>query len=145
MAKAHELLMLIGGVDLIVGPFLTLVIFKAGKASLRFDLSVIAIVQAAFLAFGLYSLFVTRPVFMVASGKVFDLVFANEISPASLEAGRQSPYGVLGVTRPVLVGAVLPTDPVERSRILDSALSGGGDLQTMPKYFRRLSNDCCRG
>lgn len=135
MAKAQELLVLIGGVDLVIGPFLTLIVFKAGKATLRSDLSVIALLQAAFLAFGLYSLYVTRPVFMVASGQVFDLVFANEISPASLEAGRQGPYGSLGLTRPVLVGAMLPDDPVVRTQILDSALSGGGDLQTMPAYF----------
>jgi hypothetical protein len=135
MAKADELLMIIARVDLVVGPLLTLIVYKAGKATLRFDLSVIALLQAAFLSYGLYSLFVTRPVFMVASATTFDLVFANEILPDRLAQASQPRFSALGFGRPVLVGAIMPSDSNERMKIVDSMLGGGGDLQTMPRYY----------
>ncbi|MCW9032447.1 MAG: hypothetical protein OQK58_13220, partial [Gammaproteobacteria bacterium] len=37
---------IIVGVDLIIGPFLTLIVFKSGKPGLKFDLAMIALVQA---------------------------------------------------------------------------------------------------
>ena len=135
MAKADRLLMLIGGIDLIVGPLLTLIIYKAGKASLRMDLTVIALVQAAFLSFGLLTMFESRPVFVVASSNMFDLVFATEISSEQLAQARIAEYKTLGFTKPKLVGAKMPTDVNEKMHILNSALSGAGDLQTMPKYY----------
>ena len=41
MAKADELLMMVGGIDLIVGPLLTLLVYKQGKKTLKMDLTVI--------------------------------------------------------------------------------------------------------
>jgi len=40
----------------------TLIIFKAGKKGLVFDLWVIAILQASFLAYGVFTLAESRPV-----------------------------------------------------------------------------------
>ncbi|HEV7490359.1 MAG TPA: hypothetical protein VGO25_06105, partial [Rhodanobacteraceae bacterium] len=40
---ADQLVVLLLGVDVVLGPLLTLVVFKSGKKSLRFDLSVIAL------------------------------------------------------------------------------------------------------
>ncbi len=39
-------------VDVVLGPLLTFIVFKAGKPGLRFDLTVIALVQVAALAMG---------------------------------------------------------------------------------------------
>ncbi|HEX5360744.1 MAG TPA: hypothetical protein VFW49_06630 [Fluviicoccus sp.] len=135
MAKADKLLMLVGGVDLMIGPLLTLVVFRTGKPGLRFDLTVIAMLQAGFLSFGLYSIYASRPVYLVASATRFDLVFANEISPARLAQASDSRFASLGVTGPRLVGARMPTDAKEKNAILYSALAGNGDLETMPKYY----------
>jgi hypothetical protein len=135
MAKADKLLMLIGGIDLIIGPLLTLIVYKVGKPSLRMDLTVIALVQIAFLSFGLRTMFESRPVFLVASSNMFDLVFTNEISAEQLAQAQNPQYQELSVTKPLLVGAKMPTDIDEKMHILNSALSGAGDLQTMPKYY----------
>lgn len=135
MAKVDKLLGLVGGIDLIVGPLLTLIVYKTGKASLKMDLTVIALVQAAFLSLGLYTMFQSRPVFLVASSKTFDLVFASDISPEALAKARTPQYQQLGITKPQLVGAKMPTDVNEKLRIVNSALSGAGDLQTMPMYY----------
>ena len=135
MAKADKLLGLVGGIDLIVGPLLTLLVYKAGKATLRMDLTVIALIQVTFLCMGLYTLFMSRPVFIVATSRSFDLVFANDLSPEQLAQARIAEYQTLGITKPKLVGAQMPTDPNEKMRVLNSALAGTGDLQMMPHYY----------
>lgn len=134
MARADKLLMLVGAIDLIVGPLLTLIVYKQGKPSLRMDLTVIALVQAAFLYLGLSTMYQSRPVFLVASSRTFDLVFATDIAPEKLVKAAPQ-YQKLGMTKPQLVGAVMPTNPEEKARIAWSALSGAGDLQTMPQYY----------
>jgi len=135
MAKVDKLLGLVGGIDLIVGPLLTLIVYKTGKASLKMDLTVIALVQAAFLSLGLYTMFQSLPVFLVASSNTFDLVFAPDILPEQLAKARLPQYQTLGFTKPQLVGVKMPTDSEAQSRIMNSAFTGVGDLQTMPEYY----------
>lgn len=134
MAKADELLMMVGGIDLIVGPLLTLIVYKHGKKTLKFDLAVIALVQSVFLGMGLYTLFQSRPVYLVATDRMFYMVFANEMLPEDLKKALPK-YQTLAITKPVLVGAVLPSDTKEKNRILESALGGGVDLQHMPQHY----------
>jgi hypothetical protein len=134
MAKADQLLMMVGGIDLIVGPLLTLLVYKHGKKTLRMDLTVIAVIQAVFLSMGLYTMFQSRPVFLVATPKRFDLVFVNEIDSTRLSNAKEK-FKTLSFTKPLLVGAKFPTNKEEKTNIIMSALSGAGDIQTMPEYF----------
>jgi hypothetical protein len=62
-------------------------------------------------------------------------VFANEISDERLKQAQQARYQHLGFMKPVLVGALMPSDLKESDAVLDSALSGRGDIQTMPRYY----------
>jgi hypothetical protein len=135
MAKADRLLMLIGGVDLVVGPLLTLIVFKANKPKLKLDLAVIAFVQIVFLGYGLYTTWSSRPVFLVAVPDRFELVFANEVTPERLAQAKIERFKTLSFGKPTLVGAPMPKSPKEQENIMNSAVSGGGDIQTMPKYF----------
>lgn len=139
MAKADRLLMLIGGVDLVVGPLLTLIIYKAGKKHLKLDLAIIALIQFSFLAYGLYTTWNSRPVFLVAVPDRFELVFANEISKKKLSEAKLEKFKTLGFTKPVLVGAKMPDNYKDAEAIMFSAVSGQGDIQTMPKYFVEYS------
>ena len=67
-------LRIIAAVDLVVGPLLTLIVFKAGKPGLRFDLTAIGIVQAVCLAAGLWIVHAERPIAMVfVDGQFFSL------------------------------------------------------------------------
>ena len=43
----HEIFLLILGIDVVLGPLLTLIVFRSGKKSLKFDLAVIALMQVA--------------------------------------------------------------------------------------------------
>ncbi len=72
------------GVDLIAGPLLTLVVFKSGKKGLSFDLSCIAIFQAACMAAGMRVVYSERPIVLVLAWDTIYSVDAQEF----LEYGR---------------------------------------------------------
>ena len=57
-----EGLRIVIGVDLVLGPLLTLIVYKEGKPSLKFDLTSIAIFQSLCLAAGVWMVYEERPV-----------------------------------------------------------------------------------
>ena len=61
-------------VDLVLGPTLTLVVFKAGKPGLKFDLTLIGIFQAICLVIGVYIVYAERPIAMVYADGYFHSV-----------------------------------------------------------------------
>src|SRR5215470_6530302 len=58
-------LRLLLGVDLVLGPLLTLIVYRAGKPGLRFDLTAIGTFQAACLAVGVWIVHGERPLAIV--------------------------------------------------------------------------------
>jgi hypothetical protein len=132
MAKAGTLLALLGGVDLVLGPLLTLIVYKQGKKSLKFDLTVIALLQAAALSFGLHTVWQSRPVYVVAVADRFRLVFANEIDAPSA-ARAPAVYRTLPAWGPRTVSATLPQDPKAR---LEAMLSGFSGLEIFQRPDR---------
>jgi hypothetical protein len=86
-AGADELILLLVGVDLVIGPLLTLIVFRTGKRGLKFDLAAIGTFQAAALLYGLFVVLQARPVFLVAAVDRLVLVAANKISDADLAQG----------------------------------------------------------
>jgi hypothetical protein len=134
-AGADELILLLVGVDLALGPLLTLAIFRSGKRGLKFDLTVIGLVQSAALIYGMFVVLQSRPVFLVGVLDRFVLVSANEIANADLARGNEARFRLRSWTGPELVATEMPTDPKERSDLAFSALSGR-DVQNLPRYYR---------
>lgn len=132
---AGKLLALVVGVDVSIGPLLTLVVFKHGKRGLKFDLALIAVLQAAALVYGFHVLVGSRPVFMAATVDRFVLVSANNISGADLAQATRPEWRHLSWSGPVLVGAALPTNPEQRNDLIFSSLQGGKDIQDLPRYY----------
>ncbi len=64
-------LRIVAGVDLVLGPLLTLVVFKTGKPGLKFDLSCIAIAQSVCMAIGIWIVYNERPVALVLAYDTF--------------------------------------------------------------------------
>ena len=129
----QRLLVLIVGVDVTLGPLLTLIVFNPKKKELKFDLAVIAACQVAALAYGVWVTFGARPVYTVFVKDRFEVVTANDLSAADLDAGPPE-YRNLSLTGPRLIGVRLPTDPKERSDLLFSGIAGK-DAQAFPKYY----------
>ena len=83
-AGGSHLLFILAGVDVVLGPTITLVIFDLKKKPLRtlkFDLAVIAILQLAALLYGIHLVFQARPVYVVFVKDHFSLVTAAQIDP----------------------------------------------------------------
>lgn len=132
---ADKLLALVVGVDVVIGPFLMLLVFKAGKRGMKFDIAVIGILQAAALGYGVHTIVSSRPVFMVAAVDRFVLVDADQIAGKDLAQASEPQWRHLSWTGPVMVAAKLPTDPKEHDALLFSAAAGGKDVQDYPKYY----------
>jgi len=134
-AGADELILLLIGVDLAVGPLLTLIVFRPGKPGLIFDLISISVLQGAALVYGMNVVLQARPVFLVAAVDRLVLVSADEITDADLAQGSEPRFRSRSWSGPRLVAARMPSDPKERSDLAFSALSGR-DLQNLPRYYR---------
>jgi len=134
VAGGSKLMLVIMGVDITIGPFLTLAVFKSGKKSLRFDLTVIAILQIAAFAYGIHAIALARPVFVVAEVDRYVLVAANQLDDEDLAAGKQPEFRSRSWTGPRLVGAIPPVHGQETFDMVMSALQGK-DINRFPKYY----------
>lgn len=134
IAGLDRLMLVMLCIDIVAGPLLTLVVYKVGKPSLRMDLTVVALVQAAFLGYGLHTLWLSRPVFLVASAVRINLVFANEVEPTELAKARRPEWRRLSWTGPQLVG-VLPPEAKDRQRLLQELMATGRDLHELPSEY----------
>jgi hypothetical protein len=135
-ARGFDLFVLIAATNLVVGPLLTFIVYVPGKKGLAFDLVVIAVLQAAALAYGLHVLHESRPVFLVFVKDRFELVRANDIPQPHLERARSTPYAEFPIDGPRLVGALLPLDPAERQRIVIATITTIGlDLHLFPHLY----------
>lgn len=132
---AGGLLLLLLGVDVTIGPLMTLVVWKTDQRRLRFDLAVIAVLQLSALAYGLHVVYQARPVYLVFAVDSFDVVTARDLSAEELGKARNTAYATLSLTGPRLVAARNPDSRSEQEKILFSALSGGADLAQMPRYY----------
>ncbi len=132
----NDLVMILLGVDVVLGPLVTLIVFNPKKRPvlLRLDLAVIGTIQAAALAYGVSVIAEARPVYMVFTVDRFDLVAANDIKDAELARVKDTRFQSLPWGRPPTVAVKSPTDPKEQMRIIQSALEGA-DLQTFPQYY----------
>ncbi|HEX7558433.1 MAG TPA: TfpX/TfpZ family type IV pilin accessory protein [Usitatibacter sp.] len=133
-AGGRDLFFLIVGVDVTIGPLITLIIFVPRKWGLTFDLVVIAILQTAALSYGVWVLFESRPVYIAYVVDRFELVRANGFPDGELEKAHAAGYDRLSWTGPRLIGVKLPTDPDESFNLGISGMNGV-DAQYYPRYY----------
>lgn len=129
------LVLLLVGVDVVMGPLLTLVIYKPGKKNLRFDLAVIALLQISALIYGAHVVYAARPVYLVFSVDRFEIITASDIDEAELAKARNPEFKELPIAGPRVIAATLPTDSEESQAILFSSLETGQDVSHFPKFY----------
>jgi hypothetical protein len=131
------------GADVVLGPLLTLLVYRRGKPGMRLDLWVIALAQAAFLAYGVHTLWLNRSLVLAGSQQAFALVFASELpddAPARMAKVGWPRFHRHG---PWLVGVDL-SSPVAREEFLFAYLAGNsGPLRDPDLYipYDRIAND----
>lgn len=129
-----DLLKLVGFVDLVAGPLVMLIVFDARKKWMKLDIAIIVLCQVSFMAYGLWSIFVARPVIMAYVDHHFYLVRANEIDQKDLAAATLEQFRKLPLDGPILVATTEPSDPKVREDLLFAG-TGGMGLQNLPKYY----------
>lgn len=139
-AGGREVLMIMLGVDVTLGPLITLLVFNPAKKKnlLRFDLTVIALLQLTALIYGVSVMFHSRPAFVVYSKGSFDLVLANDLSDKDLSLVKIPAFRTLSLTGPVYVYTEMPKDLEENSQVVQAAFRGK-DLPFFPQYYQELS------
>lgn len=131
-----QIIMILIGVDVILGPLLTLIIYKPGKKWLVFDLSVIAAVQIAALIYGTYTIYLERPQYIVFTVDRFNLIAAGSIDTSKLQDKTlESNF----FDQPKLVFALQPEDIKVKEQILENAFAGGKDIDQLPELYRQYA------
>lgn len=132
---ADHLFFVLMSVDVVVGPILTLILYRHGKPGLMLDLTTILVLQIAALVYGLSVIIGSRPVFLVAAIDRFVVIAANQIDPKDMPEDAASPYRNLPLTGPRVVGFALPDDLSERDAVLFDEFSGKR-AEARPKLYR---------
>lgn len=78
-AGVGEIILIMLGIDVTLGPLLTLFLAKEGKKGLKFDLIVVGLVQLLALGYGLYSVDRGRPIAIAFDINRFELVLKNYV------------------------------------------------------------------
>jgi hypothetical protein len=140
LAGVSGVVVVLIGVDLTLGPLMTLVVARSTKPrrELTRDIGIIVAVQLCALLYGTVSLWSGRPLYYAFSVNELQLVQSYDINAGERAAARRLHAALLPhwYSLPRWIWAPLPTDPKESQRIVMSTLQGGDDVISMPRYYR---------
>ena len=132
VAGAWNVVRILIGVDLILGPLLTLILFRSGKPGLVFDLSIIALMQISALTYGLSVIYEERPYFVVFAVDRFEVHARKDIDTTTItdERLRQKSW-----TQPIYAVASRPDSFEERQQLIEDILAGKPDIDWRPEFW----------
>ena len=129
----HIFLMMLG-IDMVLGPFFTWLVYKEGKKTLKLDLTIICLLQLAALTYGLFTVYQGKPAWLVYNADRFDLVRINEIDLRKVEKALPE-YQNVSFLFPNWVAAVPPKNVNERNAITFEAVFSGVDVAQRPELY----------
>jgi hypothetical protein len=136
LSGGRELFLLVVTVDVVLGPLLTFAVFDRAKgiAHLRRDLAFIVALQLAALAYGLYTVYLARPVALVFERDRFRVISAMEVNEQELPMAPES-YRQLTLTGPWQLGLRDTKPGEERKDAILKAVMEGVDTSQRPKFW----------
>lgn len=129
----HIFLMMVA-IDVVLGPILGFFVYKEGKKTLKFDLSVIILIQLSALGYGLYSIAQGRPVWLVYNVDRFELVRNNEIIDTNIQKV-QAQFRNPSWFKPKFAAVQIAKNSEERSKNMFEELLGGVSLAQRPERY----------
>lgn len=133
-----QLCTILGLVDCVLGPLLTLIVFNANKRSNTFDMTIVIAIQILALLYGAHAIYTSRPAYFVWIEDRFHLVKQTEIEQkAYSEADEQ--FRSAPLLGPQLVSTVAPEDVETRNAVVFAELAGLG-LQNLPKFYVQIDS-----
>jgi hypothetical protein len=136
ISGGRELFLLLVGVDVVLGPLLTLIVFNPRKSwkELSLDLAVVAVFQVSALGYGLWTVASARPVHLVFEIDRFRVVHALDVPDELL---KYVPDGIdaLPWTGPTLL-SVRPFKNLQESSEMTLAALQGVSLAFRPDLWQ---------
>ena len=123
---------IIAAVDLVLGPLLTFIVYKPNKPGLKVDLTIIGIVQAAALSWGIWIVHFERPIAAVYAEGAISTVTANDMEARGMTNEKLKAFGE---HTPVWIYSNLPEDFAELQKLRLDALQAGKRLHLLPEYY----------
>lgn len=141
----ENIILIMLGIDVTLGPLLTLVLAKEGKKGLKFDLVVIAILQLSALFYGLYSVEKGRPVWVAFDHSRFELVQKYMIDrEKDKDVATPPAYQKEGFGSPPWVSVRLPKDREEQDEWMFYELETGTSPAMRPALYAPLPDNMDR-
>ncbi len=135
LSGGRELFLLIAGVDVVLGPLITFIVFNPKKSRCEkwLDLSVIGLLQIVALGYGLLTVYTARPVHVVFEYNRFRVVHAADIP---LERIGRAPSGIIAL--PVTGPTWLSLRPLVGGETVDYTLQAlnGVPVSAQPELWR---------
>lgn len=131
-----RVIQIIVGVDLILGPLLTLIVFKAGKPGLKFDLSMIALVQTLALGWGVLTTYNERPAAIIYTLDFFTPVPAYQLEEQGVTSKELKKYGD---GSPTFIYSDIPKDKI--SQAIFKSIKKGKPLYLLSEYYKPLTTE----
>ncbi|WP_180158750.1 TfpX/TfpZ family type IV pilin accessory protein [Acinetobacter sp. YH01026] len=133
----HIFLMLLV-IDVILGPLLGLLVYKEGKKTLKFDLSVIILIQITALCYGVFSIEQGRPAWLVYSVDRFELVRKNEIVDTNIQHA-QPQFQKPSWFKPQYVATEFAKDTQQRNDEMFAEVFSGISISQRPERYVELT------
>ena len=140
LSGALTIVLMMAGIDVVLGPLLTLIIANPRKPrrELARDISVIVAVQLVAAGYGITTLWHGRPLYYTYSERFLEMVQATDLSNEEIALGRKlnpalAPHWY---SLPRWIYVPLPKDAKLSDHIMQSAIQGGDDVIQMPRYYR---------
>ena len=118
-SDAWDAMFTVALVDVVLGPLLTLVLYKRGKPGLKFDLSMVVLFQMAALVWGAWLLYSERPVLVVYDNDSFYCVSESLAKAANTNPDAFQKEGAV-VPQAFLPSPKTPTEAEDRSAVIEA-------------------------
>ena len=121
-------------IDVVVGPVLGFIVYKEGKKTLKFDLSVIISIQIIALCYGVYSIEKGRPAWITYNVDRFELVRKNEIIEDHISLAKKQ-YQHVSLLGPQFVAVEFAKDMKTRNDDMFVEALGGISISQKPERY----------
>lgn len=128
----HIFLMLLA-IDVILGPILGFVVYRESKKTLKFDLSVIILIQIAALVFGVYNIAQARPAWVVFNTDRFELIRNNDLVLS--EQAPQAEFAQVSWIGPQWAAVKFANDIQQKNEDLFAEAIGGLSIAQRPERY----------
>lgn len=125
-------------IDVIVGPILGWLVYQEGKKTLKFDLSVIILIQIAALCYGVFSIEQGRPAWLVYNVDRFELVRKNELVDTNIQQA-QPQFQQPSWFKPQYVATEFAKDIQQRNDEMFAEVLGGISIAQRPERYVELT------